>query len=85
MSKISFLLALGALSVAFVACDKKDDKVQVEPAKEAVADTHAAPTAMPAPAMPAAPAADTHAAPAAMPAPAMPADAAMPAPAAPTK
>ena len=85
MTKNLFLLGLGILGVAFVACDKKDDnKVQVEPTKEVAApaaDAHAAPATMPAPAaapatMPV-PAADAHAAPATMPAPA-----AAPAPAA---
>ncbi len=42
MSKSLFLLVLGAISVAFVACEKKEDnKVQVEQVKEASADAHA--------------------------------------------
>ncbi len=94
MSKSLFLLVLGAISVAFVACEKKEDnKVQVEQVKEASADAHAghphaadahaaAPAATEAPAMPAPATADVAAAPA-MPAPAT-ADVAA-APAAPAK
>jgi hypothetical protein len=42
MPKSLFLLVLGAISVAFVACEKKEDnKVQVEQVKEASTDAHA--------------------------------------------
>lgn len=90
MTKNLFLLGLGVLGVAFVACDKKDDsKVQVEPEKETMAPAPtvkapaATPAATPAPAPAATPA--TMPAPAAeMPAPAPAADA-QPAPVAPAK
>ena len=60
MQKSLFLLTLAAISVAFVACEKKDEhKAPVEATKEVApaghTDAHAAPAA-------AAPAADAHAA-----------------------
>ena len=94
MSKSLFLLVLGAISVAFVACEKKEDnKVQVEQVKEASADAHAghphaadahaaAPAATEAPAMPAPATADVAAA---TEAPAMPAPATADVAAAPAK
>lgn len=61
MQKSLFLLTLAAISVAFVACEKKDEhKAPVEATKEVApaghTDAHAAPAAA------AAPAADAHAA-----------------------
>ena len=64
MQKSLFLLTLAAISVAFVACEKKDEhKAPVEATKEVApaghTDAHAAPAAD---AHAAAPAADAHAA-----------------------
>ena len=77
MQKSLFLLTLAAISVAFVACEKKDEhKAPVEATKEVApaghTDAHAAPAA-------AAPAADAHAAAPAAAAPAADAHAAAPA------
>ena len=70
MQKSLFLLTLAAISVAFVACEKKDEhKAPVEATKEVApaghTDAHTAPAAAAAPAADAhaaAPAADAHAA-----------------------
>ena len=75
MQKSLFLLTLAAISLAFVACEKKDDhSAPVEAAKEAAptghTEAHAAPAADAHTAAPvahdhAAPTADAHATPAA--------------------